>query len=899
MLFVGLETQDMSRRLRFGILGMAAGCLFLALASVPVAAAGDEGEVHWAFVRPQPPPVPVVQATAWVRNPIDAFILRGLEEFGLQPSPEADRATLLRRLTFDLTGLPPSPQEIHAFLDDTDSDAYEKLVDRLLASPHYGERRAQHWLDLARYADSDGFEFDQARPDAWRFRDWVVSALNRDLPYDRFVRLQMAGDELEPGNPEAHVATGFHRCYPDMVDLNDQGLRRQNALNDITETTGLVFLGLTIGCARCHDHKYDPISQADFYRLQAFFTPATFEDQFPVVSPAEQAEHARAVRDWRQEVAASQSALIRLEAPVRNELAAGLPPNLKTAAAAAFAKAEEERSPEEVGLVFEALSRDTRVEESELVRRLGPERAGERSAWIERLARLRASEPPALPMARVLGETGPEAPPTHLLLRGDFSSPGPVVTPAFPAVLEGSDPEIEATAHTTGRRAALARWLTRPDHPLTARVMVNRLWQRHFGRGIVATPSDFGTMGERPSHPELLDWLACEFVARGWSLKALHRLIVTSATYQQSSLASPEARELDPENLLVGHQGRRRLEGEAIRDALLAASGRLNPALGGPCVFPELPEELTKLSSKGKAWPVTPDPTARDRRSLYVFVRRNLRFPFFEVFDRPDTNASCPRRQRVHGGATGPEPAQQPACPGEPPGNSPNASPARPAPIQPDGSSRRSCSRSVADPTPTSSAWPMNSSKVALASRNSALVSSMSTNSSTSIRNADGGPPQDKRTAKRRRSRVPLPWKLLFVGLVLAGLGALGAFWWSWSELDQARLEVERGLYARARIRLERLASWVPVRGELDLLLGHCQQATGSPDEALATWSLIPDDSPLAGEAALRRGRLALALGRFEPAESALRALASGGGEDGPGGSATLSELASHGGPPG
>lgn len=510
-------------------------------ARIPVRPITDEERSHWAFQPLESVRWPVVPNRDQVRNPIDAFIVSSLEASGLVPAPEAGRPVLIRRLSFDLTGLPPTPDEVEAFVADGSPDAYEKVVDRLLASPQYGVRSAQHWLDLARYADSDGFEFDQARPNAWRYRDWVVAALNRDLPYDQFVRLQLAGDEIAADDPDARIATGFNRCYPDMVDQNDQGLRRQNALNDITETTGLVFLGLTIGCARCHDHKFDPIRQVDFYRLQAFFTPVRFRDDLPL----------------------------------------------------------------------------GRANDSQA----GP------------------------PTARVLDETGAKPPPTHFLKRGEFSAKGPTVEPGFPAVLASTAPTIVGTPRSSGRRKALAEWLTRADHPLTARVMVNRIWQRHFGRGLVDTPSDFGTMGDEPSHPALLDWLARELVARGWSLKAMHRLIVTSDAYRRSSMASAvNAHEVDPENRLLAHQNRRRLDGEAIRDALLSASGRLNPALGGPGVFPPLPPELAKLSSKGAVWPVSARIEDRNRRSLYVFVRRNLRYPFFESFDRPDTNASCPRR---------------------------------------------------------------------------------------------------------------------------------------------------------------------------------------------------------------------------------------------------------------
>jgi len=618
----------------------------LCLLSGPATFAGDGG--HWAFVAPRRPQAPPVKEASWVQSPIDAFILSRLEERRLPHAPPADRATLLRRLSFDLTGLPPTLDEQDAFLADNSPLAYERLVDRLLASPHYGERWGQYWLDLARFAETDGFEFDQARPDAWRYRDWVVDALNRDLPYDDFVRLQLAGDELRPGDPSAFIATGFNRCYPDMVDLNDQGLRRQNALDDITETTGLVFLGLTIGCARCHDHKFDPIRQSDFYSLQAFFTPARFRDDFPLARPRERLEYEQRMRNRERQINTVRAALIRLEAPWRHRLAPGAPLGLNDETAAAFGKPESDRSPRDVELVFESLARDRRIKPEVWALVLDQAAWSARGLLLARLDRLVHSPPPDLPKARGIEEAGPTAPPTYLLRRGDFTARGPEVAPAFPAILCSSRSEALAqprsSSRSSGRRTSLADWLVRPDHPLIARVMVNRLWQHHFGRGLVATPSDFGTMGDEPSNPELLDWLATELIARGWSLKSMHRLIVTSATYRQSSHATREGLEIDRENMLLGRQNRQRLDGEAIRDALLAVSGRLNQAMGGPSVFPELPPELSKLSSKGAVWPVSPRAEDRARRSLYVFVRRNLRYPFFEVFDRPDTNASCPRR---------------------------------------------------------------------------------------------------------------------------------------------------------------------------------------------------------------------------------------------------------------
>ncbi|MFO0910928.1 MAG: DUF1549 and DUF1553 domain-containing protein [Isosphaeraceae bacterium] len=631
-----------------GLAALALACCFAArhAAGEPPAARPitEEERSHWAFVPPRRVPPPPVKDASWPRNPIDRFILASLEEAGLRPAPEADRATLIRRLTFDLTGLPPTPEAVDQFVADSAPDAYERLVDRLLADPRHGERWAQHWLDLARYADTDGFEFDQTRPNAWRYRDWVVSAFNDDLPYDQFVRLQLAGDELAGNDPSGLVATGFNRCYPDMVDLNDQGLRRQNALNDITETTGLVFLGLTLGCARCHDHKFDPIRIADFYALQAFFTPAQFRDDLAVASEADRREHARAREQWSRRLADAESALIAFEAPYRAAVTPGWPAGIDDETAAALTRSTSDRTPRDVGRVFQAWSKDRRFRPVWWPIVLDPMSRVVRASLLARVESTTRAEPSRLPEARVLVETSPEAAPTHVLMRGDFATRGPVVEPAVPQVLAGSTVEIRPTARTTGRRTALARWLTRASHPLTARVIVNRLWQSHFGRGIVATPSDVGTMGADPTHPELLDWLALELPAQGWSLKQMHRLILTSSTYRMASTPGPAALRTDPENLLLSHQRRVRLDGESIRDTLLAVSGGLSLTHGGPPVFPELPEELRKLSSKGAVWPVSTTQEERSRRSLYVFIRRNLRYPFFEAFDRPDTNASCPRR---------------------------------------------------------------------------------------------------------------------------------------------------------------------------------------------------------------------------------------------------------------
>ncbi len=635
---------------------VAKGLFWLLLPLSPISAmAGDKASKtaepassHWAFVPPKRLDPPAVMSPSWVRNPIDAFVLAELEENGLKPSPEADRATLLRRASFDLTGLPPSPVAVEEFLADTSPQAYERAVERLLSSPRHGERWAQHWLDLARYADSDGFEFDQTREEAWRYRDWVVGALNRDMPYDEFVRQQLAGDEVHPDDSSAFIATGFNRCYPDMVDLNDQGLRRQNALNDMTETTGLAFLGLTIGCARCHDHKTDPIRQADFYQLVSFFSPARFRDDYPVASPAQRALHERRVQSWTTEFASLQRTLMRLEGPLRRGITPEIPKGLTDDVVSAFQKADADRSLAEVGLVYEALQRDRRIPPQAWGLLLDPTSFRLRQILLKSIAQHVSSAPAHLPTARGIEEEAGVPAPTFLLRRGEFSSKGPEVTPQFPGALlpakGDTQPRIVRSLKSSGRRSALAEWLVSAEHPLTSRVIVNRLWQHHFGRGIVATPSDFGVMGAEPTHPSLLDWLARELVHQQWSLKSIHRLIVTSATYRQSSASNADALAIDPENQYLWRYQRQRLDGEAIRDAILFVSGQINGDMGGPPVFPKLPAELTKLSSKGAVWPVSADLRQRDRRSLYVFVRRNLRYPFFEAFDRPDTNASCPRR---------------------------------------------------------------------------------------------------------------------------------------------------------------------------------------------------------------------------------------------------------------
>ncbi|HMC63510.1 MAG TPA: DUF1549 and DUF1553 domain-containing protein, partial [Gemmataceae bacterium] len=586
----------------------ALACLLLVAGTVEAGEKADSKS--WAFRTPVRPPLPAVRNNGWVRNPIDAFVLAKLEEAGLSPAPEADRVKLIRRLSFDLIGLPPSPRDVDAFVRDSSADAYEKLVDRLLASPQYGERWTLFWLDLARFAESDGFKADDARPTAWRYRDYVIRSLNGDKPYDRFVREQLAGDELWPDDADALIATGFNRHYPYEFNAVNLEQRRQETLNDITDTTTQAFLGLTVGCARCHDHKFDPILQEDYYRVQAFFAAFSPWDR-PVGSRDEIERYQRQLREWETRTAEVRKRMSELEKPYRQNFAATRKARFPKEYQAAYDMPAEKRSPLQQQLAV-LVARQVETGADEVVPTMKPE---VRKEWQGLARQMAESTPPKpnAPLAMVFTDIGAVAPPTFLLRRGEWRHRDREVAPGFLSAIDdklAAIPGPKPGAKTAGRRSVLAEWLTRPDQPLTPRVMVNRLWQHHFGRGIVATPNDFGSQGDPPSHPELLDWLAREFVARGWSLKAMHRLMVTSATYRQSSgsaerrasgsaerrasgsaerraqsakpgpalraLRSALPAEIDPENRLLWRMNRRRLEGETLRDAMLAVSGRLN-----------------------------------------------------------------------------------------------------------------------------------------------------------------------------------------------------------------------------------------------------------------------------------------------------------------------------------
>jgi hypothetical protein len=589
----------------------------------PPFAVTDADRNHWSFRPLRRPETPPGDAA----HPIDRFIRAKLAEAGLVPAPVAPRETLLRRVTLDLLGLPPTPEEIDAFLADGRPGAWERVIDRLLASPHYGERWGRHWLDLARFAETDGFEHDAVRPHSWRYRDYVIRAFNADTPYDRFVRDQIAGDLLRPGDPEALIATGFNLLGADMVDSSDQIQRRLNTLSDITDVTSSVFLGLTLACARCHDHKFEPLAQRDYYKLLAFFTPAAFKRDTSVPTDAERTAYEADMRTWRSLPQLRE--LDALEGPVREKVRARKMGKLNDEMRLAVGTPPDQRTVEQANLALETEPM-LEVTEKDMAAELSPEERNRRKALLDEAKKL--PRPPELPQAMTLADGKPAR--TFVLRRGEYSMPGEEVQPGFPEVL-GQIPSGSS-------RVGLADWLASPQNPLTARVMVNRIWQHHFGRGLVPTPSEFGPRGQPPTHPELLDWLASEFIARGWSLKAMHRLILTSETYRQSTTAAPSSGR-DPENRLYGRMNRIRLEGEAIRDGLLSISGRLNPEMFGPGVFPPVPADVLKGS---RGWTVSANPRDHVRRSIYIFARRNLRFPFLEVFDAPDSNLSCPERGR-------------------------------------------------------------------------------------------------------------------------------------------------------------------------------------------------------------------------------------------------------------
>jgi len=583
----------------------------------------------WSFQKP-----------AATSGTIDSFINAKLKEKSLTAGPEADRRTLIRRATFDLTGLAPTESEINDFVNSTSPTVYEALIDRLLASNHYGEKWGKHWLDLVRYGDTAGFEQDPYTLYAWRFRDYVIKSFNDDKPYDRFIREQIAGDEIFE-DPESQQGTGYYNVGPNRDMLYKvEDINRIESLTDFVDTTSSVFLGLTVGCARCHDHKYDPIPQRDYYRMQAIFAPYQKNRVFLHYNNGRGYDLQENTRNFKLYELSNEMSSIKspYQEKIRKEKLAKLSPEIQ----AAFDAPEEKRTPQQKAF-FEAYLKQVNPREDE-VNALITAEDKERIRSVERrIVQLFSNFAPG-PFSPGVTDVGREAPKTYLPVKGGQEEVGPGLLSA----LGGKDiPEPPVTSPTTQRRRALAEWIASPDNPLTARVIVNRAWQYHFGRGLVATPSDFGARGSAPSHPELLDTLAVKFMKDGWSLKKLHREIMLSAVYKRSSRPTPGVSEKDPENQYLSHFRRRRLEAEEIRDAVLESAGTLNTKMGGRPVVPQLqPEELYGMSQPvNNAWVVTAAREEHDRRSVYMISRRNFRMPLLEVFDRPEGVLSCSRRE--------------------------------------------------------------------------------------------------------------------------------------------------------------------------------------------------------------------------------------------------------------
>ncbi len=627
------------------LLALTAALLGLLL-GVAVARPTDKRDTESSplFQPPHRPAVPTVKNKDWGTNAIDAFVLAKLEAAGLSPSPRADKLRLLRRVTFDLTGLPPTVAEQDAFLKDDSPDAYRKVVDRLLASPRYGERWAQHWLDLVRYAETDGFKSDDLRPEAHKYRDYVIRSFNADLPYDHFVRQQLAGDELEPDNPDAIVATGYLRLYPDEYNSALLEQRRQEILDDVTDVTGLAFLGLTVGCARCHDHKFDPTTQADYFRLQSFFAAMRQREDVPAADAETRKAYEKQLAAWEAATRDLRAEMDALIADKRAEARKNALLKFRTEIKEAETTAPDKRTPYQTQI---ALLAEKQMDQAAAgaVAKLPDDKKKRYQELEQQLAAVEPHKPEPLPRAHSVTDIGRDAPPTYRLQGGAWQKPKEEVQPGFPTFLSDAKPDttLPAAVTSTGRRSALARWLTSKDNPLTARVLVNRVWQHHFGSGIVASPNDFGALGDAPTHPELLDWLAVEFMDSGWSLKHMHRLMVLSEAYCQDSQVDPKRDEKalakDQPNRLLWHMNRQRLEGEALRDALLSLSGELNLRMYGPSARPKLPDKISSY-----AWKPDAKPEDQNRRSVYVLVKRNLRYPLFDAFDGPDLHNSCPRR---------------------------------------------------------------------------------------------------------------------------------------------------------------------------------------------------------------------------------------------------------------
>ncbi|MDX1979304.1 MAG: PSD1 and planctomycete cytochrome C domain-containing protein [Bryobacteraceae bacterium] len=599
----------------------------------------------WSFRPVKRTQAPQVRNRNWVRNPVDAFLLSAMESKGLKPSPAASKRTLVRRVYLDLWGLPPTPAQVDEFLNDQRPDAFELLVDKLLASSHYGERWARHWLDLVHYADSGGFEYDRDFKSAWRYRDWVVRAIAADKPYDQFVREQIAGDEIHPDDPGAQTATGFFRLGLEHNIKTE--ITRMDEMDDILQITGGTFLGMTIGCARCHNHKFDPIPQKDYYRMQAVFY-STKENDYPLADAAAIAAFKAANAKVDDLIKPLKKQVDDIEKPYRDTLIARerdrLPDYMKEAL-----RIPAEKRTEGQKLIVIQVEKTRNFSQDDVLAAMSKEDRARREEVLAQIRQMEKQRPEPLPAAMAITESGPKAEPSYFLHRGSVDTKGSLMKPGVLSVATSREPEFPeppAGARSTHRRKAFAEWLSSPDNPLFARVMVNRIWQHHFGEGIVRTPSNFGKTGDRPTHPELLDWLASEFVARGWSMKAMHRLMVTSSAYRQGSDDIAANNAIDADNKYVWRMPRQRIEGEIIRDQILAVAGAIDLKHYGPGVRPYIDPSLWQGSS-GRTWGGTTDEDRSTwRRSIYVHSKRTIPLPMLEVFDRPDAITHCSRRNR-------------------------------------------------------------------------------------------------------------------------------------------------------------------------------------------------------------------------------------------------------------
>lgn len=639
--------------------GLGAASFASAAESETPAPAATKVPNNWAYKPVQAVAAPAVKNEKWVKTPIDAFILAKLEEKGLEPSAEASRATFLRRATIDAWGLLPTPEEVADFENDRSPNAYQTVVDRLLASPHYGERQARRWLDLARYADSAGFQNDQTRPNNWRYRDYVIQAFNEDKPFDQFIREQLAGDELWPDKLDAKIATGFLAGYPDNYNSRDLVQRKYQIETDITDLVGETFLASTIGCARCHNHKIDKISQKEYFQLQAFFANVVVNEKTPLPKgselPADKtyAEQQAAYQAATKDIRAKQKAILDL---VREKGRKYHNERYLTDSRESIFKPEKDWTPLDKWVNFRtnavASERDISAylkdsAENKKSKEYDPANEArwaeyeKLTAELKKFDHLRPGK--GSNTFTTVSELGTDAPETRVRFTGIHEKPLEAVDPAVPALWAGNNTQLNIvpTANSTGRRTALANWIASPENPLTARVYVNRVWGQFFAKGIAENPGDFGRAGPKPTHPELLDYLADNFVKKGWSTKQLHREILLSSVYRQASAEREEVVKADPENNLLAVYPRKRLEAEEIRDALLYASGKLDNTIGGPAVFPQVPSNLTAGNTLnngggGGLWETSKDVNDFNRRSIYTFIRRSLPYPLTASFDPAD-----------------------------------------------------------------------------------------------------------------------------------------------------------------------------------------------------------------------------------------------------------------------